>query len=342
MDIARKAPTIQEVARHAGVSAATVSRFLSNPERVSEETRLRVKQAVEATGYTINQAARSLRMRNARTLLIALPDIGNPFYSIILDAVVDEASTRGYGVLVASRFKDDPAGLLNAYFLSSRADGMLLLDGGLDTSSLHSLRLQNGHLPLVVSYDETTDQRINSVTVDNEAAARRAVEHLIGLGHRQIGHVIGLSRNGDPNPRLLGYEAAMGAAGLDVRPEWVIQGDYAIGSGIEAARRMLAAGPLPSAVFCGNDEMAVGLMWALRQQGVSCPEDISVVGFDDMEIAAYYVPTLTTMRHPREEIGRVATRVLIDMLEGTAAFDHPARITLPSELVVRQSTRRVA
>lgn len=341
MEIARKAPTIQEVARHAGVSAATVSRYLSTPERVSEETRLRVKDAVAATGYTINQAARSLRMRNARTLLIALPDIGNPFYSIILDAVVEEASMRGYGVLVASRFKDDPAGLLNAYFLSSRADGMLLLDGGLDTRTLHSLRLQNGHLPLVVSYDETTERGINSVNVDNEAAAKRAVEHLIELGHRQIGHVIGLSRNGDPNPRLVGYRAAMQAAGLEVRPEWVVQGDYAIDSGVEAGNRMLAAGPLPTSVFCGNDEMAVGLIWALRQQGVTCPDDISVIGFDDMEIAEYYAPSLTTMRHPREEIGRVATRVLIDILEGTAAFRHPARITLPSELVVRQSTRRI-
>jgi LacI family repressor for deo operon, udp, cdd, tsx, nupC, and nupG len=341
MDIARKAPTIQEVARHAGVSAATVSRFLSSPDRVSEATRLRVKEAVAATGYTINQAARSLRMRNARTVLIAMPDIGNPFYSTILDAVVDEASAHGYGVLVASRFKDDPAGLLNAYFLSSRADGMLLLDGGLDTRALHSLRLQNGHLPLVVSYDETTDPHISSVTVDNEAAAARAVEHLIGLGHRQIGHVIGLSRNGDPNPRFVGYRAAMRRAGLEVRPEWIVQGDYSIESGVAAAERLLDASRLPTAMFCGNDEMALGLMWALSQRGKRCPDDISVVGFDDMAIAEHYVPPLTTMRHPRKEIGRLATRVLIDILEGTAAFRHPVVTTLPSELVIRQSTRRL-
>lgn len=341
MDAVRKAPTIQDVARHAGVSAATVSRYLSDPVRVSEPTRQRVKAAVAETGYTINQAARSLRMRAARTILIALPDIGNPFYSTILEAVVIEASTRGYGVLVASRFEGDPAGLLDAYFLSSRADGLLLLDGGLDTRALHALTLRNGQLPLVVSYDETVGAGVNSVNVDNIAAARIAVRHLVELGHRRIGHVIGLSRNGDPNPRMIGFREEMAAAGLDLRDDWILQGDYTVESGAEAARRLLACAQMPTAIFCANDVMAIGLLSVLRENGIGCPEDISVVGFDDIEFARYCAPPLTTMRHPREEIGRLATRVLIDILEAPNGVRRPVTKTLVSELVIRKSTRRL-
>src|SRR5258708_519962 len=137
MDVLKKAPTIQDVARHANVSAATVSRVLSTPERVSEATRDRVTLAVRETGYTMNQAARSLRLQRAKTILTAMPGIGNPFYSTILDAVVTEATSRGYGVLVTGRLGDDPARWLSHYFLSNRADGLLLFDGFLDTPNLH-------------------------------------------------------------------------------------------------------------------------------------------------------------------------------------------------------------
>lgn len=335
----KKAPTIQDVARQAKVSAATVSRVLSNPERVSEATRERVNAAVRDTGYTINQAARSLRMRAARTILIALPDIGNPFYSTVLDAVVDEAASRGYGVLVANRFAGDASRVLSDYFLSSRADGLLLFDGGVDISLLQVLSTTDGHAPLVVSFDEVPRPDVAAVLVDNLEAAERAVEHLFGLGHRTIGHIIGPSRNADPNPRHIGFKKAMKRLGLDVRPEWMPSGNYSMQSGVAAAEMLLRAPSLPTAVFSSNDEMAIGFISRMREAGLHCPQDISVIGFDDIAVAENFWPRLTTMRQPREQIGRLVTESLIDILEGAAAPGAPRRITLRSDLVIRDSTR---
>ena len=337
----KKAPTIQDVARHAKVSAATVSRVLSNPERVSEATRERVNLAVRETGYTVNQAARSLRMRTARTILIALPDIGNPFYSTILDAVVDEAASRGYGVMVANRFSGEASRLLRDYFLSSRADGLLLFDGGVDTSVLQVLATPDDHVPLVVSFDESPSADVAAVLVDNLEAAERATDYLISQGHTKIGHIVGPSRNALPNLRLSGFKNAMRRAGLEIRPEWMFEGDYSMLGGIAAAESLLKLGSMPTAVFSGNDEMAIGFLSKLRQAGIECPRDISVIGFDDIAIAVNYWPRLTTMRQPREQIGRLATESLIDILEGEAAPGAPRRITLRCDLVVRDSVRAI-
>lgn len=338
----KKAPTIQDVARHAQVSAATVSRVLTNPERVSETTRDRVTLAIRHTGYTINQAARSLRLRAASTILVALPDIGNPFYSNILDAAVDEAGQRGYGVLVANRFSGDASQLLNDYFLSSRADGLLLFDGGVDTSLLSVLTTAGGSVPLVVSFDELPATSVAAVLVDNFEAAQRATEHLIGLGHNRIGHIIGPSRDGKPNQRLLGFERAMQRAGLEVRADWMWQGDYSTPSGEAAAEALLALADRPTAVFAGNDEMAIGLLSRLRRASIECPRDISVIGFDDIAVSAHFWPRLSTMRQPRDQIGRLMADSLIDILEGAASPGAPRRITLRADLIARESSRSPA
>lgn len=341
MSVTRKTPTIQDVARHANVSAATVSRVLSSPERVSESTRERVTAAVRDTGYTINQAARSLRLKAARTILMAAPNIGNPFYSTVLDAVIREASSRGYSVLVATRIGDDPNRWLSDYLLSNRADGLLLFDGSLDTFGIHGTGDDEINVPLVAAYDEIPDPQVNSVLTDNRAAAKRAVEYLIELGHTRIGHVIGPSRNQSTNERLVGFHEAMQQAGLPVRTEWLVQGNYNLDTGTAAAELLLSRPELPTAIFSANDEMAIGLIHRLRQAGVECPRDISVIGFDDIAVAKYFAPPLTTMRQPREDIGRVSTRTLIDIIEGVIPPGEPVHVTLRAELVVRESTRPV-
>jgi LacI family transcriptional regulator, repressor for deo operon, udp, cdd, tsx, nupC, and nupG len=335
----RKTPTIQDVAREAGVSAATVSRVLSSPERVSKITRERVLAAVSATGYTINQAARSLRLRNARTILMAAPNIGNPYYSTILDAVIRAASERGYSILVATRIGGDPDRWLADYLHSNRADGLLLFDGSLDTFGINARNEEGPNLPLVAAYDEIPDPRVNSVLIDNRAAAARATRHLIGLGHRQIGHLMSPSRNKSFHERRLGFEQAMREAGLPIRPEWMMQGDHTLATGIAAGEHLLSLRERPTAMFCGNDEMAIGLIHRLRLAGLDCPRDLSVIGFDDIAVAAYSAPPLTTMRQPREDIGRFATNTLIDIIEGVIPGDEPVHVTLRAELVVRESTR---
>ncbi len=340
MGPARKTPTIQDVARQANVSAATVSRVLSSPERVLESTRERVKAAVEATGYTINQAARSLRLRNARTILMAAPNIGNPYYSAVLDAVIRAASERGYSILVATRIGDDPDRWLADYLLSNRADGLLLFDGSLDTFGITGGE-QGLNLPLVAAYDEIPDPRVNSVLVDNRAAAYRATRHLIDMGHTRIGQVMSPSRNKSNHERRLGFDQAMREAGLPLRSEWMIQGDHTLPTGIAAGEHLLNLSDRPTAMFCGNDEMAIGMIHRLRIAGIECPRDLSVIGFDDIAVAAYFAPPLTTMRQPREDIGRVATTTLIDIIEGAIPAGEPVHITLRAELVLRESTRRI-
>ena len=176
---------------------------------------------------------------------------------------------------------------------------------------------------------------------DNRLAAMRAVRHLVELGHRDIGHIIGPSRNATRNERHLGFLAAMADAGLPVRDEWMYQGNYLVPSAIAAAEHFLRAPKLPTAVFAANDEMAIGLIYRLRQSGVECPRDISVVGFDDVPMAPYLSPPLTTMRQPRQQIGEVATRALINIIEGNSLADAPVHIVLKAELVVRESTRRI-
>jgi LacI family repressor for deo operon, udp, cdd, tsx, nupC, and nupG len=338
MDLPKKSPTIQDVAREAQVSAATVSRALSTPEKVSEKVRDRVTQAVRDTGYTINQAARSLRMQRARTILAAVPNVGNSYYSVILDVAINTAAEHGYGMLVTTRIGEDPASHLSDYFLSSRADGLLIFDGLLETRKLHGL----SGVPLVAAYDELPDPQINSVITDNLQAAERAVQHLVDLGHRRIGHISGLSRNSFPNERLVGFRKAMFDHRLELRDEWIFTGDYVMESGVAAAAHFAALKERPTAIFSANDEMAMGVIAGLRRAGIDCPRDVSVIGFDDVAVAQNYFPALTTLRQPREQIGRLATETLINLIEGTVATAEPVRVVLRSELVLRESTAPLA
>ena len=299
---------------------------------------MRIEAAVASTGYTINQAARSLRLRAAKTILIALPNIGNPYYSTVLDAVIHEAATRGYGALVANRLGHDPTQWLKDYFFSNRADGLLLFDSSLDLDVLHDLPFNNGILPLVLSCDEIPTADFNMVMTDNFAASERATQHLIDLGHRDIGHLRKRMINNLDNQRLLGFRSAMAKAGLPVREEWVFPGDYSMNSGVAAAQHFLGISDRPSAVYCGNDEMAIGFMSSLNKAGVVCPRDISVIGFDDISVAEHYLPALTTMRQPRHAMGKAATAALLDILEGRQDPSTTTRIVLPSEIVIRGST----
>lgn len=335
----KKTPTIQDVARHANVSTATVSRALSHPERVSEATRARVSEAVRVTGYTLNQAARSLRQRAARTILVALPDIGNPFFSSILDAIEREAARRGYGILVANLyFGHETVWRLQDLLLSNRADGLLLLDGSVNPEHLRMLTRAPFSVPLVVACEDIPNLGFHTVLTDNAVSAERATRHLIELGHRRIGHIMGPEHNMVARDRLAGFTQALQRAGLEVNANWLFRGNFEIESGFAAAARFLALAERPTALFAANDESAIGFLSGLRQHGLVCPRDISVVGFDDLEVAPHYWPPLTTIRQPRETLGRMAAETLIDLVEGQRVAPEPLKIVLSSELVVRAST----
>jgi LacI family transcriptional regulator, repressor for deo operon, udp, cdd, tsx, nupC, and nupG len=337
--ITRKTPTIQDVARFAQVSTATVSRALATPDRVSEGTRARVAEAVRVTGYTLNQAARSLRQKAAKTILVALPDLRNGFFSSILDAIEREAAHRGYSVLVANIYAGpSPATRLQSYLLSNRADGLLLLDGSLDEQTLRMLTDAPYSVPMVIACDEIAGAGFHTVLTDNAHAAYRATRHLIDLGHKRIGHLLGPDNNLVARERQSGFARALADAGLPLQSDWLIRGNFEMEMGFAAAARFMTLTERPTAMFAANDESAIGFLSGLRKHDILCPRDISVVGYDDLDVAAHYHPSLTTVRQPRDMLGRLAAETLIDLLETASAGRGAVRIVLDSELVVREST----
>lgn len=332
-----KAPTIQDVARIAQVSAATVSRALSRPERVSDATRDRVAEAVRIAGFTLNQSARSLRLQSASTILVVLPDIGNPFFSKVLDAIEREAARRGFGVLIVNRFVRDNPDALRSYFLSKRADGLLLLDGSVDQDQLAAFTRAPVSLPLIVACESIAGAPFHTVTTDNFYAAGQVAHYFLRLGHRKIGHIRGPQGNVLTTERESGFLAELASQQIQVPSQWMFDGGFSMDDGVRAAKAFLNLHERPSAVFAANDEAAIGFISETSKHGVHCPANLTVVGFDDLDIAAHFQPALTTMRQPREALGRLAAEALIDLIEGVPGKQVPRQLVLSSELIVRGS-----
>lgn len=337
-----KAPSIHDVARAAGVSTATVSRALSAPDKVRQATRDAVFRAIEETGYRLNMSARNLRKRETGAVAVLLPNLANPFFAAILSGIAEVLSDAGYSVLI-----NDTTPLSNddhrfpGFATKQHVDGLIVLDGLLDQDS----RFMAGHpeaRPAVVYACEWCD-RIDRprVVIDNLAASASAVDHLVALGHRRIGHISGPPGNVLTRTRFDGAKAAMAAAGLHMDDAWIFSGNFSLESGAQAARDWCASRNRPTGVFCASDVMAIGFIGELIRRGVEVPREVSVVGFDDLEMAAHFHPSLTTVHQPRGDIGRAAARMLLDRMRkaGDGPDDTPApALVLPTRLVVREST----
>lgn len=331
-------PTIIEVAKAAGVSTATVSRVISKPGRVAEETRMRVQAVVDAMGYRPNVAARTLRTLRAAKILVTVPDISNPFFASVIRGAEEAARHADYAIVLGDT-RHDPV-LENQYadmLGRSEVDGLIFLGHRLPETLRSLVARQGKAAPVVNGCEYSPDLGVPSVHIDNGAAGRDAMAHLMALGHRRIGVVTGPFASPITRDRLDGALAAAGEQGItgDIV---VRHGDYAAQSGFDATRPLIEAGV--SAIFCFSDEMAIGAIGAIRQAGLSCPEDISVIGFDDIPIARFSIPALTTIAQPKEAIGRRAMELLLDILNGVDPAD--LHTTLPHDLVVRQSTQTVS
>lgn len=342
--LARKQPKIQDVALAAGVLTATVSRALSSPELLSEDTRKLVHEAIRTTGYRVNRAARNLRRQQAGAVLILVPNLGNPFFSQILAGISAGFADSDCSVLIADT-ADLPAGSLRLvdYFLDARIDGMISLDGGLGPEDLEPLAAHNLSDRLVFACEWAHGAPFPSVRSDNDAGARIAIRHLHQLGHRDIAHVTGPEGNVLTRMRREAVLAERQALALPCRDEWIIRGDFSLQSGHRAARIILDMAHRPSAVFCASDMMAFGLIAGLMAGGVRVPQDISVVGFDDIEQSEYFIPSLTTIRQDRRRLGEESAamlrRQLTARLEGGSEPAAGPRIeTIEVELITRDST----
>lgn len=327
----------------ANVSTATVSRTLSSPALVTEETRRAVIEAVERSGYRVNQTARNLRRRQAGAIVVLVPNIGNPFFSRILAGIEAKASQAGLSVLIAdTRQPHADEGPLSEYLHNNRADGILVLDGSLSDGFFSAGG--RAHPPIVYACEWSEGTKLPSIRFDNAGGAALAVEHLADLGHRRIGHILGPGDNVLTHERRRGFESALHARGLPLRSDWYFDGDFTLASGAAAALRWLARTDRPTAITTSSDEMACGFMSELYRHGVAVPRDVSVVGFDDIDIAERFIPALTTIHQPRMEIGETAAETLIGLIRAEDRPPSPPIFTrvLEARLTVRSSTRSIA
>lgn len=334
----QRTATIQDVARRAKVSTATVSRVLSKSGPVSEKTRNEVQKAIRVTGYRVNQAARNLRMRRAGAVLVLVPNLGKPFYSGILAGISDGFAGSDYAVLITDTDSQPlQDSTLAGYFTDGRIDGAISLDGRLSEKALEACTAHGAGDRIVFLCEWVEDGAFPVISSDNAEGARLAIRHLSGLGHREIAHVTGPDGNVLTTARRKGMTEERKRLGLPARPEWIIRGDFSLESGHAAAREILAMEHRPTAVFCSADMVAFGLIAELIKGGVRVPEDISVVGFDDIEMSEHYVPALTTIRQDRHLMGRRAAEVLLACLSGAERESTPSS-PIPVELIVRGST----
>jgi LacI family repressor for deo operon, udp, cdd, tsx, nupC, and nupG len=333
----RRKPTISDVARFAGLSTATVSRTLANPDVVTEGTREIVMQAVRKIGYVPNSAARNLRTNTTKTILAVLPDVSNVFFSRVLRGISDTLVAQGYSLIIAdTRNNPEREAQYAEFILAGRVDGVLLLNG---RSLLSAPQGRAAAVPTVSLCERIPGAPFPHVETENRESARAMTAYLAALGHRRIGYVRGPIENVLEHERFAGYRDALRAAGLRYDPALTTCGDFTLASG-EAAAATYLAGPLPDAIFACNDEMAMGLIRSLNAAGVVVPRDVSVAGFDDIEFAEAYNPPLTTVRQARREIGEQAAGLLLRLI----ARETPAQreFRLAAGLVIRKSTDAAA
>lgn len=328
---------IYEVAKRAGVSTATVSRVLSRPDVVAEETRRKVIDTIERLGFTPNSSAANLRKLRTGNLLVTVPDISNPFFSQILQGIEEAAQRQGYAVLLGDTQHNPKREERYASMLKRKqADGLIFLGHRLPKEAAALVkRAAPNCAPIVNGCEFTPSLGVPSVHIDNARGAAEAMEHLYRLGHRRIGVITGPLASPLSRDRLRGVKAQARAQRAEGEL-LVVQGDFSIASGAAMAEQLLRRREPPTAVFCFNDGMAIGVIQAAKGKGRRLPEDLSIVGFDDIQFARYTDPPLTTVAQPMREIGEGTVRLLLEILGGDQIA--PVSITLPHTLMVRSST----
>ncbi|TCJ15621.1 LacI family transcriptional regulator [Rubrobacter taiwanensis] len=325
---------IRDVAQRAGVSISTVSRVLNDTGYpVKPETRQRVLEAVEELGFRPNDLARGLHLKRTRTVGLVIPDITNPYYPELALGVEATASGEGYSVIFCNTNRR--AEKLEHYvdvLLQKRADGIIIAGGGTDFSPVSQVLSDFDIEAAVIGRHNLP---FPSVQIDNVGAAYEATSHLVELGHERIAFISGPLSLTSVQDRLNGYREALRRRGIERDDRLVREGDFQPESGYSAARSLLQGSVRPTAIFAANDRMAIGAMAAAFDLGMEVPEEVSIVGFDDITMASYVRPALTTVSLPGYEMGASAMRLILKLISGKEC---PRVTWLPAELVVRDSS----
>ena len=326
--------TIKDVARSARVSVATVSRALNASPLVREDTSARVRSAARRLGYAPHGTARSLVTRRTHTIGVVLPDLYGEFFSEVIRGIDQAAHGRGYHVLVASAREPGPELEAALHAMRGRVDGLIVMSPHQDGAGFR--RSVPAGFPVVLLSCPPSDAGYDRLGIANHGGARAMTRHLAGLGHRRIAMIRGPERNFDAAERLRGYRAALRYGGLSSGADLEFPGDFSEAAGHAAAVRMLMSGERATAVFAANDCMAIGALSAFRDAGLRVPEDIALGGFDDIPMARYVDPALTSVHVDISALGERAAVRLLDGLRQPSDRD-PLRELLPTTLVVRRS-----
>jgi LacI family transcriptional regulator len=328
--------TIKDVARHSGVSSMTVSRVINGGERVSSETRQRVEQAIDELGYVPSRLARGLIRQKTGTLAMIVPDVANPFFTLIVRGAEDVARRAGYRMILCDTRADLAIEReVIEEMIAHRVDGIAIAPVS-DRSRSHLQRLQRFGVQFVVIDRTVRGIECDVVIGDSAAGAKRLVEHLIALGHRRIGFIMESDDVSTARDRREGYEDALEAAGVSLDPELVVRSTVDPAGGAEGMRRLLELEDPPTAVFAVNNLVALGAIEAVRANGLDVPGDVALVCFDDIEYASRLYPFLTVMAQPAETLGTLGTQLLLERIEGRAP-EQGRLVVLPAQFVVRQS-----
>jgi DNA-binding LacI/PurR family transcriptional regulator len=324
--------TIYDVAERARVSIATVSRVMNGSGHVAAETRDRVLAAAEALGYQPRASARGLALNSTETIAIVFPYVSGPYFAAMISGVETEARQHDYHLLVYT-VPANPAEESFLPLLPARVDGMILADRCVSPEYLAELA-QRG-VPCVLLGGEVPGLVMNTITPENRSGAYQATLHFIDHGYRRIAIIAGPPSSDHSTERLLGYRDALAERDLPFNEDYVVGGDFHEDSGRDAMLRFLDLPEPPEAVLASNDLMAIGAMGAIRSRGLRIPEDVALIGFDDLPMVAYLEPPLTTVRQSLYEMGSLAMRMLLRHIRDDTL---PAEtVSLPTELVVRRS-----
>ncbi|EFM2062149.1 DNA-binding transcriptional regulator CytR [Escherichia coli] len=333
------AATMKDVALKAKVSTATVSRALMNPDKVSQATRNRVEKAAREVGYFPQPMGRNAKRNESRTILVIVPDICDPFFSEIIRGIEVTAASHGYLVLIGDcAHQNQQEKTFIDLIITKQIDGMLLLGSRLPFDA--SIEEQRNLPPMVMANEFAPELELPTVHIDNLTAAFGAVNYLYEQGHKLIGCIAGPEEMPLCHYRLQGYVQALRRCGIMVDPQYIARGDFSFEAGSKAMQQLLDLPQPPTAVFCHSDVMALGALSQAKRQGLKVPDDLSIIGFDNIDLTQFCDPPLTTIAQPRYEIGREAMLLLLDQMQGQAVGSG-SRL-MDCELIIRGSTRTLS
>ncbi len=331
---------LEDIAKKVGVSRSTVSRVINNQPYVGERTRQRVLKVIEQEQFQPDPAARALVTGRTEIIGVAIPQTNNVFFGdnsyfpMLLQGIAETTIKRDYAMLVWLGHSHEERTHFSERVSRNRQPDGLIIASVTENDPLFSRLIDMKRMFVMVETPPRYDDMVNYVTIDNVRASEQAVEHLSGLGYRRIASITGQLDIRDGADRLKGYKSGLEGVGLVVDPKLIYPGQFSRDYGYAGMKALLPH--KPDAVVCGGDTIAIGAIDAIREAGLRVPDDIAIVGFDDLDVAQESDPPLTTIRHSVQRVGEVAAQLLIDLIEGKVQAPH--HIVLPTELIVRQSS----